>query len=97
MTPQELINSNFEQYRTISEVAQELRSLARAFHRTGNDRMAEQLSILANDVAEAGRTLQGNYAQEQNMRINETREEISGLLGVMVTRMHSDLEKATKA
>lgn len=95
MTPEELINSNFEQYRTISGVAQELHRLARAFHITGNDHMAEQLSALAKEVAEAGKTLQGNYAQEQNMRINETREEISGLLEVMVTRMHSDLEKAT--
>lgn len=79
----ELHNQKWDNLRNIGDETLELASLARAFYRTGNHTVAEELSTIANNINDATKLIRDAMALESSENLKNS----EALSGAMVSGM----------
>lgn len=83
-THEEIHESNYDQYRCIRDISYNLEHLANAFHSTGNTNMANDLHSMSQELEQAQETLRGNSGMESTLRLRETQQATSNMLGAVL-------------
>jgi hypothetical protein len=83
---EKIIKSNHQEYRRLREVARELEALSRAFDRTGQRQLSDELGCLGADVRQVEETLDQNASEMGNIRYKDATAQMGNILETVLGR-----------
>jgi hypothetical protein len=85
----QLFNSNWDGFRVISDVGQDLITLASKVEYLHPD-LSQELFYMSQVLLKTSRKLRGNFCEGQNLELSRVHNEIGGIFSALVAKVNRD-------